>query len=355
MATFGSTTPDFVANWDTFGPTGGQNQNQLDTVNTLTVPAGGITISLLERGMDSAASQAGATVSIGIYDITSGTTNAPRLATYTINSRTDNAGYVWHSVATSITVAAGKVIAIGTGLPTANIWSTRSATDLIETISPGTNAIPANWTATASGQRVVPLRATYTVNSSTSLNSINGGTVLSGSTGNVANTTGLGALASLTIGGKAATNLAVLTANSTSFDFPMPTAGQLYPDWATQTAVATDSVPASGSLAITLGLPANYQSVTIASVVSAPYYIAAYVPTLAVGDKVLSKTPASLGVTANGVSTSGEILSDYHGVQTMYVRQATTGYIWELTVTLPILTVTVKKSFALGLGLGIGI
>lgn len=217
----------------------------------------------------------------------------------------------------------------------------------------GTSALANPFVSNAVEDTKIAIFATTTAGSSTTLDSINSGTVLSGSTGNTANTTGLGALASLTIGGKAATNLIALTANSTSFSFPLPAAGQLYPDWGTQTAIATDFVPASGSLSVILGLPSGYQSVTISSVVTSQYYVGYYLP-LSIGDKVISKTPALLGISsANSVSASGEILSDYNGTQTMFVRQATTGYIWELTVTTPSMAVVVSGKIWLGFGLGI--
>ena len=120
---FGSSTPDFDQQWITRGGPSSQPSIMNTSAGlTYTTPAGGVTITELQIGMLSDPGQAGITVVLGVYDITSGITNAPLLGQATVNSLSDNSGYVWHTVSgLSINVPQNRTIAVASAPPSAAV------------------------------------------------------------------------------------------------------------------------------------------------------------------------------------------------------------------------------------------
>ncbi len=159
---FGSDNPDFGTNYFSYGSGSGTSVLNKDPSLTFTVPPEGITITELYRGMNSAPTQAGTTVEIGVYDITGDPANPPLLGQAIINSRSDDVGYVWHTATgLNISVAGGKTIALGGALPSAGIWHTRGGE--ISEAGAASTTLPSPWSG-AGSTRVIPLRAKFTTN-----------------------------------------------------------------------------------------------------------------------------------------------------------------------------------------------
>lgn len=322
---FGSSSPDFAASWSPYGGGSGTSVLNKDAALTLTVPAGGITITELQRGMDSAAGQAGTTVQIGVYDITGNPANPPLLGSATISSRSDNAGYVWHTVSgLNINVAAGKVIAIGSALPSAAVWHTRGAE--ISDAGAATTTIPSPW-ADSGPAREIPLRAGYSLNTPpATIYDINGNNVVRvGSTGNTISTAGMGTLTSITLGGKAATNLNAPGGDG-PFDMPGFVDGASYSLMGSVTAVATDGTN-SDDLAVTLYPPIGYDYVTLAGTLNTSNtgVLYQFSPAAAVGGQIVFPLACI-------VDAQGNLLTDVDGSQTLYYITPA-GVVYQFTLT----------------------
>lgn len=240
---FGTSTPDFADHYDLRGPTNSACVLNTTVDTVLDVPVGGITINELCVGMESSPGQAGATIKVGVYDITAGAEGATLIAQATVNSRTDNAGYVWHTTTgLSITVpyVSGKKIALAVTPPTADIWITGQGVDT-DYFSDGTSetTLPSTWSTTGLG-RVIPIRAGYESGAS-----VVAPTYTGNFTANVAeNTTAVGTYPVTTNGGGTitytitGTDVAKFSVNSSTGQVAFLTA----PDYEVPTDVGTDNV-----------------------------------------------------------------------------------------------------------------
>lgn len=328
---FGADTSDYAQQYATFGIGSGNEASVMNTVAgfTFVTPTGGIFITELARGMDSSPGQAGVTFPIGVYDITNGTNNATLVVQATGNSRSDNAGYVWHTVTGLNTfVAANRTLAVASGPPSATVWHTRQV-DGTSYLNDGTPEItlPATWTQTGTG-RVIPLRAGYSLAvSPPTLNNLNTNNVVRvGTTGNTVNTAGLGALTSLTLGGKAATNLNAPSGDGT-FDMPSFADGVTYSLMGSVSAVVGDGT-ATDDLTVTLLPMDGWHYTTLAGTLNTANtgVVFNFSPASAVGDQIVF--PLS-----HNVDAQGNLSTSYEGTVTFYHIQASTGTVRTFLVT----------------------
>lgn len=326
---FGADTPDYASNWAPIGGSAAPTILANLSGFTMVVPAGGIIITELARGMDSAPSQAGATFNIGVYDITNGRANAPMLVQTTVTSRSDNAGYVWHTSGTLSTfIAAGKIIAIGSTPPTVSVWHTRQAdgTDYFDDGSSETT-LPSNWNANGTG-RIIPFRAGYSLAAPpATLYGINSNDrVAVGSTGNSISTAGINTLTSVTIGGKAAINLSAPGGDGT-FDMPPFADGVAYALLGTATAVATDGSNTANKSVI-LDPPDGHDFVTLAGTINTSNtgVLYQFSPAAVVGNQIVF--PLAIKVDAQG-NVEGD-----QGTYTLYEIRVSDGMVRTVALTL---------------------
>ncbi len=128
--------------------------------------------------------------------------------------------------------------------------------------------------------------------------------------------------------------------SSTGFDAGALIANQNFPLFGQQTLVVSDGTT---TLNVTVNLlpGGNLVSVQQTNVSStAEGYIRHYIPTVELGDRIIFPSPASLGVTHNGVNGNGLIQSDVGGAQTWYLQKVTTGQITAVPTTFPAIVVT---------------
>ena len=99
---------------------------------------------------------------------------------------------------------------------------------------------------------------------------------------------------------------------------------------------------------ITNNIFLNYTETVLTNVSgTGPGYIQNYlVGGMAIGDTIYTRTPLSLLVVTNGVSTSGLISSDYKGTQTVYHRSLATDELTEFTLTTPGTALVSPASFS---------
>lgn len=237
----------------------------IDPAFTLVTPAGGIRITELARGMESGPQYAGITFRIGIIDITDGLTATPVLAQATASVRTDNAGYVWHTVdGLDVLIPAGRTIAVMCGAPSSEVWTTQNIDGQAYYTPPSVPeaTFPSTWTPNGIG-RTVPMRAGYSLaNPDPEIVSINGNNVVRpGTSGNQVVTVGIGTLTSLTFGGKAATSLAAPSGTGT-FTMPALADEQVYSLFGNVTALATDGTK-SDTLTVSLLPPEGWDYVPL--------------------------------------------------------------------------------------------
>lgn len=326
---FGSSTPDFESQYAVIGGSTGPTILVNTAGTTFTTPAGGIIITELARGMLSDPGYSGVTFPIGVYDITDGVTNAPLLVQATGNARTDNSGYVWHTVTGLNTfVPAGRVLAAASAPPSSGVWTTRSV-DGTPYYDDGTaeTTMPATWPGNGAG-RIIPLQVGYSLAAPPpTLNNINTNNIVRvNSTGNTISTSGIATLTSLTIGGKSATSLNAPNGDGT-FSMPGFTDEQVYSLLGTRSAVATDGTN-SDDLNVTL-LPANgWDYVTLAGTLNTGNTgtIFSFSPTAVVNDQIVF--PLS-----HVVDAQGNLQTDVDGTVVFWHIQASTGVTRSFTVT----------------------
>ncbi len=326
---FGSSTPDFESQHTVIGGSTGPTILVNTAGTTFTTPTGGIIITELARGMLSDPGYSGVTFPIGVYDITDGVTNAPLLVQATGNARTDNSGYVWHTVTGLNTfVPAGRVLAAASAPPSSGVWTTRSV-DGTPYYDDGTaeTTMPATWPGNGAG-RIIPLQVGYSLAAPPpTLNNINTNNIVRvNSTGNTISTSGIATLTSLTIGGKAATSLNAPNGDGT-FSMPGFTDEQVYSLMGTRSAVATDGTN-SDNLNVTL-LPANgWDYVTLAGTLNTGNTgtIFSFSPTAVVNDQIVF--PLS-----HVVDAQGNLQTDVDGTVVFWHIQASTGVTRSFTVT----------------------
>ena len=326
---FGASTSDWETQYSPIG--GGSNDPTIMNITsefTFTVPVGGIIITELGRGMDSAPGQAGGTFNIGVYDITSGTASAPLLGQATVNVRSDGAGYVWHSVTgLSIPVTAGKLIAVAATPPTVSCWHTRNAEGQLYN-APGTSetTLSSTWSGIGTG-RTIPLRAGYSLASPpATLYDINtNNTVKIGSTGNTISTGGLGTLTSLTIGGVVATSLSAPSGDGT-FTMPAFSDGVVTSLLGTVTAVAGDGTD-TANRSVALQAPNAWSYVTLTGTLntSTTGILYNFSPAAVPGDQIVFET-GNVIVDAQGNIDTDTNISLWH-------IQASTGIARTVAVT----------------------
>lgn len=326
---FGASTSDWATNYSPYGG-GASDPTVMNTTTgfTFTVPAGGIIITELARGMDSAPSQAGGTFNIGVYDITSGVAGATLLGQATANCRSDNAGYVWHTVTgLNINVAAGKVISIAATPPTVQCWHTRGA-DGQDYYTPASSqtTLSSTWTANGTG-RAIPLRAGYSLASPPpTLYDLNGNNVVKvGSSGNTISTAGLGTLTSLTIGGISATSLSAPGGDGT-FSFPGYVDGVVTSLLGTVTAVAGDGTN-TANRSVTLQPTDGWSYVTLSGTLNSSNtgILYNFSPAAVAGDQIVFESGNVI------VDAQGNIETDTN--TTLWHIQTSTGIARSVSVT----------------------
>lgn len=344
----GRSTPDFntIGNgfafqWRPMGAGGSTPHTIANTEaqDVFVVPQGGIIITELARGMDSPPSNAGKRFNMGVYDVSStggSIVGATLIGETTIQARTDNAGYVWHSAeGLNIPVAAGKTIvmavtptisdaylaSVGQTIVPAEVWHT-AAGETSTYFSDGTpeTALPATFPGAPIGPgRVIPMRFGYSLaNSSATLHSINGNGTLPvdvaqiGVANNSISTSGMGALTSLTIGGKAMTSLNA-PAGDGSFAFPALVDEQTTSRVGTVQAVVADA-SGTANKSVTVLPPVGHGAVTLAGSLNTTQNGVLFnkVPAAAVGNQVIF--PLSMTVDAQG-----NIDTDLEGVATLWL------------------------------------
>lgn len=326
---FGASTSDWASNWAPIGGAGPDPTIMNTTTGfTFTVPTGGIIITELARGMDSAPSQAGGTFNIGVYDITSGLAGATLLGQATVNCRSDNAGYVWHTVTgLNISVAAGKVLSIAATPPTVQCWHTREA-DVQDYYTPGSSqtTLSSTWTANGIG-RAIPLRAGYSLAvPPPTLYDLNGNNIVKvGSSGNTISTAGLGTLTSLTIGGVSATSLSAPGGDGT-FSFPGYVDGVVTSLLSTVTAVAGDGTN-TANRSVTLQPTDGWSYVTLSGTLNSSNtgILYNFSPAAVTGDQIVFESGNVI------VDAQGNIETDTN--TTLWHIQASTGVARSVAVT----------------------
>lgn len=141
---------------------------QVDSSLVFTAPAGAV-LKTLELGADTAVSQAGGTIDIGIYDITTDTDGASKVLSGTLNLRFDDVGYAFHVLSgLDFALTEDHIYAIGIGKPTVAVYVTANGDDPYlqgESSDPATTSLSSTWTTTNTARRNIPLRAGYEIES----------------------------------------------------------------------------------------------------------------------------------------------------------------------------------------------
>lgn len=154
--------------------------------------------------------------------------------------------------------------------------------------------------------------------------------LLLGSSGNTINTSSLGTLTSLTIGGKAVSSLSAPSGDGT-FSIPAWADGvQGFLLGSSQAVIAGDGTNTASST-VTVSQQAGYSLVTLTSVNTGAGYLGNQV-SLSVGDQIIFPIAASLGTTTNYIDVDGGIYTDYAGSQILYKRNNTTGIVTQITL-----------------------
>lgn len=151
-----------------------------------------------------------------------------------------------------------------------------------------------------------------------------------GSSGNVINTTGLGTLTSLTIGGKAVSSLSATGGDGTYSIPAWADTVQGFLLGSGQTVVASDGTNSANST-VTVNPETNTNYVTLTSVNTSAGYLGSYM-SLNIGDQVKFPTAASLSVATNYIDVDSGIYTDYIGSQVIYVRNVTTGIVTQVSL-----------------------
>lgn len=193
-----------------------------------------------------------------------------------------------------------------------------------------TGSVNAAWTRSDADEPMFTHVAFY-LNSALTSPTIDSGTnpVSLGTTGNTINTSNLGTLTSLTIGGVAVTSLSAPSGDGT-FSIAAWADGVVGTPLGTQTQLAGDGTD-TASRSVTVNPGTNRDWVALTSVNTAVGYLGAYV-SLNIGDQIHFPTAASLSVTANYIDVDGGIYTDYAGSQVIYKRHVSTGVVTAITL-----------------------
>jgi hypothetical protein len=157
-------------------------------------------------------------------------------------------------------------------------------------------------------------------------------TIAPNSTGVTLYSPGMESIQSATIGGLAGYSFVKVTTGEFTFSFPKRVHGVAYPPYGTNAISITDGTTTlNGNVDIVAR--SNENLTTITSVAGTGEGYLQHYLSLAVGDVVAFATPASLAVTANAISATGLITTDYVGTQNVWVRKAATGLMYRATIT----------------------
>lgn len=139
------------------------------------------------------------------------------------------------------------------------------------------------------------------------------------STGNTISTTGLGALTTLTIGGKSATSISA-TGGDGTFSMPAFSDGVAYSLMGTKTATAGDGTN-TADLSVSLLPMTGWNYVTLSGTLNTTTtgVLNSFSPAAVVTDQIVFETAKAT------VDAQGNILSDYDGTQTMWHIKASDG------------------------------
>lgn len=154
----------------------------------------------------------------------------------------------------------------------------------------------------------------------------NGQPIKAGQQNVVEETTGLATITRIDLGGQDAVGLNGTNGDG-DFDVPPLTDGVFSPSYGTITVVIYSG---ANFISTSRGfLPADADDYILLTDVSnaTKGYLKYWVPGLIGNEQVTFKKPASLGVAANGIDADGRIYTDYMDVQTVYVRNMTTGIV----------------------------
>ncbi len=249
-------------------------------------------------------------------------------------SGSDGAPFASGAISTYVTVAdADPVIAT-----LRYISSTKAVTLKLNGVTVATATYPGSVTSLRGGvaayndqfEKITALSVAATSGGAT-LDSINGGSgVAFGSTGNTINTTGLGTLTSLNIGGLAATSLSA-TGGDGTFSYPGLSNGITAPLIGSSTATAGDGT-SSPTLSTPVLAPSGWTKTDLATVLTTAGYLGFYI-TCTAGDQVAFPTAATLGVSQFGIDPDGRFFGDKDGLVTIYHIKASNGLVTQLDIT----------------------
>lgn len=288
-----------------------------------------------------------------IRDFIASATGSLETISYLDNTSDDNVVFVVYSAAGSFLGKTNEVApatGVITGTLTAPIPITNGVTYkigayckdlyfhyLTDNITPsnkydgGTYLTPASTITTDEDYGISQLQfwGSGTLGASYSIDSITTPLVL-GTSGNSITTTNLGTLTSLTIGGKAVSNLSAPSGDGT-FSIPAWTDGVEGFAIGTGIAVIAGDGTNTANSTVTINPPSNHSAVTLTSNNTSVGYLGNQI-TLGVGWQIIFPTAASLGVTTNYIDVDGGIYTDYVGSQTLYARNNSTGMVSQITL-----------------------
>lgn len=158
-----------------------------------------------------------------------------------------------------------------------------------------------------------------------------------GSSGTVT-TSGMGALTSLTINGKAVSSL-VSSVGSSTFSIPSWADGVVgFKLGSGFTTVGSDGTYTATDTSAFISTESTHDYVEIESVNTSAGYLGAYFA-LNVGDQVKYQLASTLSVTENYIDVDGGIYTDYSGSQIIHVRNVTTGIVTQITLITGIVSI----------------
>lgn len=152
-----------------------------------------------------------------------------------------------------------------------------------------------------------------------------------GSTGNTINTTGLGTLSSLTIGGVSVSSLSA-TGGDGTFSAPAWADGVVGLLVGTgQTVIAGDGTNTATVSTGNVTAPSGNSTVILTSVNTSTAYLGGQM-SLSVGDQIMFPTAASLSTATNYIDVDGGIYTTFTGTQVIYKRSVSTGVVTRITL-----------------------
>jgi len=145
-------------------------------------------------------------------------------------------------------------------------------------------------------------------------------------------TTVLGTLTSMTIDGVAVSAISA-PSGAGSFTMTQRVNGAVIPSYGSGKAVLVGdgAKTATSTINVVTATGESYQ--TIASPVATDNTYLHYYMTLANGDQVTFNTAAAQGVANNQINANSQIVTDFVGSQTIWIRRAATGIVTQATVT----------------------